>query len=188
MIYSEFSLSTWCEQLPNHQSTYMAVIDAGTHLSFVNSHFYRAFQQMAMPGRGRLFGSLVDDQDLGRFNGALQERLESDGETTIRIRMKHGLGKSVQWHLRPLNGQHGDNGKLLCLGFDLPKEDMLAVSSKVDPSAIRQKKLAESVLQAQHQERVRIGHELHDNISQILTSAHLCMGCLQRVIARISIM
>ena len=180
MINQEFSLSTWCKQLGNPHSFYMAVIDAGMHLSFVNSPFYRAFQQMAMPGRDRLFGSLVDDQDLERFNGAMKERLGSDGETTIRIRMKHGLGKWVQWHLRPLKGQHDDNGKLICLGFDLPKEHLHAVSGKVDSKAVRQKKLAESVLQAQHQERVRIGHELHDNISQILTSAHLYMTCLQR--------
>ena len=180
MINPEFSLSTWCEKLGNPHSIYMAVIDAGTHLSFVNSCFYRAFQQMAMPGRDRLFSSLVDDPDLERFNGAMQERLGSDGETTIRIRMKHGLGKWVQWHLRPLKGQHDDNGKLLCLGFDLPKEELPAVSGKADPKASRRKKLAESVLQAQHQERVRIGHELHDNIGQLLTSAHLYMACLQR--------
>lgn len=180
MINQEFSLSTRCGQLGTHHPLYMAVIDAGTHLSFVNSHFYRAFQQITMPGRDRLFGSLVDDQDLERFDCALRERLGSAGETSVKVRMKHGLGKWVQWHLRSLDDRHDSSGKLLCLGYDLPKEEPAPVAKGIDPKTVQQKKLAESILHAQHQERVRIGHELHDNISQILTSAHLYMACLQR--------
>lgn len=166
-------MSTWCEQLGQHHPLYMAVIDNGTHLSFVNSHFYQAFQQIAMPGSDRLFCSLIDGQDLGQFDAALKERVGATGETTVRVRMKHGLGKWVQWHLRPLD----HHGKLMCLGYDLPPAPVIR---KTDPKAVRQKKLAESILRAQHEERVRIGHELHDNINQILTSAHLYVACLQR--------
>jgi signal transduction histidine kinase len=180
MTNQDLSLPAWCEQLGHHHTFYMAVIDAGMHLSFVNSHFYLAFQQITMPGRGRLFGSLVDDQDLERFDNALKERLGAAGETAVRLRMKHGPGKWVQWHLRPLDEKNGSSGKLLCLGYDLPKEEPAPLSKEADSRAIRQKKPAESILRAQHEERARIGRELHDNINQILTSAHLYLSCLQR--------
>lgn len=39
-------------------------------------------------------------------------------------------------------------------------------------------KVAESIIHAQQEERARIGHELHDNVNQILTSAHLYLNLL----------
>ena len=156
----------------------MAVIDTGMRLTFVNSHFCRSFQQIAMPDRLRSFGALVDEQDLEQFDGAIKECRSARGETTTRVRMKHGATNWVEWHLRPLDRQ--DTGtKLLCLGFDLPGETPAVISQKPDPKVIRQNKLAESILDALQQERARIGHELHDNISQILTSAHLYLSCLK---------
>jgi signal transduction histidine kinase len=180
MINHGLALATWCEELEQHHPLYMAVIDNEMHLSFVNSHFYRAFQQIAMPGSDRLFSSLIDNQDLEQLDGALNAHAGTAGETTIRIRMKHGLGKRVQWHFRPLDDKNAHDGKMICLGYDLPKEGPAPMTAKTDPKTGWQKKLAESILHAQHEERVRIGHELHDNICQILTSAHLYTACLQR--------
>ena len=178
MINQGFSLSTRCEELGQHHPLYMAVIDHEMRLSFVNSHFYRAFQQIAMPGNDRVFRGLIDSQDLELFDGAMHARSETPGETMIRVRMKHGLGKWVQWHLRPLDNHQ--SGKMMCLGYDLPKEEPAPMIRKADPKAGLQKHLTESILRAQHEERVRIGHELHDNICQILTSAHLYTACLER--------
>lgn len=179
MINQEFPLSAWCEQLGSHHPLYMAVIDTGMELSFVNSHFYRCFQQIAMPEGHRSLGLLIDEQDLEQFREAIRKEPGPEGEIGIKVRMKHGLGTWVQWHLRPMDRRDVD-GRLLCLGYDLPKEAPAATPPKRDLKAVREKNLAGSILDAQHQERVRIGHELHDNISQILTSAHLYMGCLQR--------
>ncbi|HMI62758.1 MAG TPA: ATP-binding protein [Puia sp.] len=44
----------------------------------------------------------------------------------------------------------------------------------------RQKSTAESIVQAQQDERARIGNELHDNVNQILTCAHLYLANLDR--------
>ncbi len=44
----------------------------------------------------------------------------------------------------------------------------------------QQKSIAESIIQAQQDERARIGNELHDNINQILTCAHLYVATLER--------
>src|ERR1700761_1213742 len=38
----------------------------------------------------------------------------------------------------------------------------------------------ESILQARQQERTRIGQELHDNVNQILASAHLYLSILDK--------
>jgi signal transduction histidine kinase len=43
-----------------------------------------------------------------------------------------------------------------------------------------QKGTAEAIIKAQEQERTRIGHELHDNINQILASGHLYLDGLNR--------
>jgi len=42
----------------------------------------------------------------------------------------------------------------------------------------KQKQIAETIIIAQQDERTRIGHELHDNINQILASANLYLGML----------
>jgi PAS domain S-box-containing protein len=43
-----------------------------------------------------------------------------------------------------------------------------------------QKGTAEAIIKAQEQERTRIGHELHDNINQILASGHLYLDVLNK--------
>ena len=43
-----------------------------------------------------------------------------------------------------------------------------------------QKETAEAIIKAQEQERTRIGHELHDNINQILASGHLYLDVLNK--------
>ncbi len=44
----------------------------------------------------------------------------------------------------------------------------------------QQKTIAEAIIQAQQDERARIGNELHDNVNQILTCAHLYIATLER--------
>ena len=46
-----------------------------------------------------------------------------------------------------------------------------------------QKETAEAIIKAQEQERTRIGHELHDNVNQILASGHLYLDVLNKDIA-----
>ena len=44
----------------------------------------------------------------------------------------------------------------------------------------QQKDIAEAIIRAQEEERDRIGHELHDNINQILTSGQLYLGLMEK--------
>jgi signal transduction histidine kinase len=50
----------------------------------------------------------------------------------------------------------------------------------VQPAHKQLKKVAETIVRAQQEERARIGHELHDNVNQILTSAYLYLSILNR--------
>ncbi|MDP4245567.1 MAG: PAS domain-containing protein [Bacteroidota bacterium] len=45
----------------------------------------------------------------------------------------------------------------------------------------KQKQIAEAILQAQEQERTRIGHELHDNVNQILFTSKLYLDLIKPV-------
>lgn len=45
----------------------------------------------------------------------------------------------------------------------------------------RQKEISETIIRAQEKERTRIGHELHDNVNQILSTAKLFMDMMQPI-------
>ncbi len=43
----------------------------------------------------------------------------------------------------------------------------------------QQKKIAEAIIQAEENERTKLGHELHDNVNQVLTTARLYLQMLK---------
>jgi PAS domain S-box-containing protein len=49
------------------------------------------------------------------------------------------------------------------------------------PDAFKQIELSETIIQVQENERTRIGHELHDNVNQILTSVKLFLDMMHPV-------
>lgn len=52
---------------------------------------------------------------------------------------------------------------------EIKKLETQLVKEKLD----RQEKIAEAIIEAQEEERTRLGHELHDNVNQVLTTAKL---------------
>ena len=54
-------------------------------------------------------------------------------------------------------------------------------SRLIEEKMRRQKEISETVIQVQEKERTRIGHELHDNVNQILTSVKLFLELLNPV-------
>jgi signal transduction histidine kinase len=63
-------------------------------------------------------------------------------------------------------------------GFE--KEARLVEAQLAELRLKEQKGTAEAIIKAQEQERTRIGHELHDNINQILASGHLYLDVLKK--------
>jgi len=58
---------------------------------------------------------------------------------------------------------------LACFAKDIP--------GAKDARLQRQKEITRAVMEAQENEREMIGRELHDNVTQILTTARLCLSC-----------
>jgi signal transduction histidine kinase len=175
-------ISAWTAGLENHKPFYMAVIDEQTRLSFVNTHFFTTFQQLAMQAQEKVFDALVDDQDLDRFKAVLKDTFLERRFAAIEVRMKNGTGKRVRWELRRLESDDVGPVKLFCLGYDLPSTgDTIGIKKHLLTDHLQHKKLAESIIRAQQEERARIGHELHDNVNQILGSAQLYLSLLNTV-------
>lgn len=186
MINQGLQISAWTAHLGNHHLFYMAVIDSNGHISFVNSHFFRTFQQIAMPPGDKLFMSLIREDYQSPFLQALSAAAAREDEPmTIAVQMKTGSGRMLSWELRRFDTTNSGLAKFFCLGVDLPTEAGVHPPEKYPAASIaagkdQQKRLAGSIIRAQHQERARIGRELHDNVNQILTSAQLYAGCLSR--------
>jgi signal transduction histidine kinase len=175
-------ISAWTAGLENHEPFYVAVIDEQTRLSFVNTHFFTTFQQVAMQAKEKVFNALVDDQDLDRFKAVLKDCFLGRQFATIEVRMMDGAGKWVKWELRRLESDDAGPIKLFCLGYDLPpREDAVGIKKDLLFDHLEHRKLADLIIRAQQEERARIGRELHDNVNQILGSAQLYLSLLNTV-------
>jgi signal transduction histidine kinase len=175
-------ISAWTAGLEKHKPFYMAVIDEQTRLSFVNTHFFTTFQQLAMPAKEKVFDALVDEQDFDRFKAVLKDCFLEHQFAAIEVRMKSGTAKWVKWELRRLESDDSGPVKMFCLGYDLPPtDDAIGIKNDLLTDHLQHKKMAASIFRAQKEERARIGHELHDNVNQILGSAQLYLSLLNTV-------
>jgi signal transduction histidine kinase len=60
---------------------------------------------------------------------------------------------------------------------EVKKLEIQLMEEKLD----RQEKIAEAIIEAQEEERTKLGHELHDNVNQVLTTAKLYLEMLKPV-------
>jgi signal transduction histidine kinase len=181
------------------------VIDGETRLGFVNSHFHLQFQQAGKPAEQKLLRSFIDDRDRRRFDSAVTTCLVEEKDVRFEARMRCGEEAWVRWELRFLEALGEGPGRLFCLGYDLHTDEREKDAAQPDngydsdrgrqdqdPAVIERewqdrlnnqkqlmgRKVREAAVRGEQQERERIGQELHDNISQILSSAQLFLSCL----------
>jgi len=182
-----WQLASWAAGFEDRKPFYLVVIDGESRLGFVNSHFFLQFQQAGSPAESTMMRCLVDERDQRRFDNALATCLTDEKDVLIEVRMRSRQESWVNWELRFLEAVGEGPGRIFCLGFALSGEE---VGSEAEvrhcderlaaQKELMYKKVREAAVHAEQQERERIGHELHDNISQILTSAQLFLGCLDR--------
>lgn len=175
MQHPDLHLDAWAAQLGNRQPFYMAIIDPSSRMSFANTHFFRTFQQIAMPDRGKLLLDLIGEVHRNVFRQAIATCMHEEHDSSAEVRMKNGNGQWVRWEFKKLGLTARGEFKLFCLGYNIPGPQP---SAKTGAKPADQ--MAISILRAQQKERARIGHELHDNVNQILTSAHLYVSSLQQ--------
>jgi len=189
-----WQLTTWTARLEHRQPFYLAVIDGETRLGFVNSHFHLQFQQADNPTQTTLLRCLIDDRDRRRFDDAVTACLAEEKTIRLEVRMLAQKEACIRWELRFLESIGHGPGRLVCLGYSIADTDADSIRDDSDPAdiigelqqrlihqkEILHKKVREAAIQGEQLERERIGHELHDNICQILSSAQLFLSCLTR--------
>lgn len=192
-----WQLASWAAGFEDRRPFYLAVIDGENRLGFVNSHFFLQFQQSEDREEETSLHNLVDECDRLRFTHAFDTCLLEEKDLQLQVRM---LGRNpawVKWELRFLDAVGEGPGRIFCLGFEMSNEEVAKAGNqqaggrKDSDTTINDcntcvaaqkrqqfKKLREAAVLAEHQERERIGRELHDNVNQILTSAQLYLSCL----------
>ena len=71
----------------------------------------------------------------------------------------------------PVKNKYGQVTKLVCIA-----NDITARRAAEEQNRLYEMKLAKAIINAQEQERLQIGQELHDNVNQILAGAMLRLG------------
>jgi len=187
-----WQLASWTARMEDRKPFYLAVIDGETRLGFVNSHFHLQFQQADHPTQASLLRGLIDDRDRRRFDNAVTACLAEEKAVRLEARMQNQNEAWIRWELRFLEAIGNGPGRLVCLGYSIAgaetsetPTDTSDIIRDLQQRLIHQKewmhkKVREAAVHSEQLERERIGHELHDNICQILSSAHLFLSCLTR--------
>jgi signal transduction histidine kinase len=156
----------------------MAVLDPQERITFVNTPFLQTFRCAKVAiGKAEITG-LIYPADQERVREAIADCRDRRAAANVPARVKNSPYQWIQWQISPFPGS--DDGKLLCLGEDVYGEALQAMpdDSMISGNAVQQAS-AEAIIRAQQEERARLGHELHDNVNQILASATLFLSLLE---------
>ncbi|HUB61643.1 MAG TPA: ATP-binding protein [Puia sp.] len=168
---SPIHLDQWADSRKQHRAFYMATLDADSRITFVNAPFLHTFRCAKVAIARAEFTSLIHAADQERIKKAIGDCREQQAAVTVAARVKNNPYQWVQWQISLF--PRSENGRLLCLGEDVFGEALQAMPQDVGSNGN-----AEAIIRAQEEERARLGHELHDNVNQILASAQLFLGQL----------
>jgi signal transduction histidine kinase len=171
-------LDKWADARQQHRSFYMAVVDPDNRMTFVNAPFIQTFR-CAKVAVGKVeFSGLIHTADQERVRKAIGDCREQQVAATVAARVKNSPYQWIQWQITLFPGS--EDGRLLCLGEDVFGEALQAMPQDAECGEYGVTHTsAEAIIRAQQEERARLGHELHDNVNQILASAQLFLGQLE---------
>ncbi len=108
-----------------------------------------------------------------------------DPLSLIRIPLPHGRYRTLLCSWQPLfQNAQSEPYSVLCTFQDISKEKEFEMEAQARTAQLaeyrltEQKGIAEAIIRAQEDERTRIGHELHDNVNQILACGKLYLSSL----------
>ena len=172
-------LDKWADSRPQHRSFYMAVVDSDERMTFVNAPFIQTFRIAKVAVGKAEFSGLIHPADKERIKKTICDCRERQAAATVAARVKNSPYQWIQWQISMFPGS--EDGRLLCLGEDVFGEALQAMPHGTESTANEVSQTsAETIIRAQQEERARLGHELHDNVNQILASAQLFLGQLDR--------
>ncbi|HEY4062954.1 MAG TPA: ATP-binding protein [Puia sp.] len=157
-------INEWVSTLADHQPYYLAIFDGEGRLSFTNSQFYNSFLPSGGPAAGHSFFDLVDQNDRIPLQESLATCLAQEEAVVTELRVLNGRTHWVKWQIGCVRKPQQIE-KFICLGYDIADKD---------PNR------EEAIIVAREAERTRIGHELHDNVNQILASGQLYLSLLHQ--------
>ena len=124
------------------------------------------------------FDKFVPGEDKEETRLYFMQMLQSDNEPVEyyenAILTKNGDIKYVQWHNAYLRNEQGEIIAMLSSGEDVTFKKVLQSRLAAHEKEKRIQILA-AVLEAQENERYEIAYELHDNVSQILTTCKILL-------------
>ncbi|HET6256023.1 MAG TPA: sensor histidine kinase [Puia sp.] len=171
-------LEQWADSRPQTRPFYMATLDVNERMTFVNTPFLQTFRCARIAVGKAEFTSLMHVADKERIRKAIADCRGQQVAASVAARVKNSPYQWIRWQISLFPGSGGNSG-LLCLGEDVFGEALQAMPYDGDGVGIDVPQAsAEAIIRAQQKERERIGHELHDNVNQILASAQLFLGQL----------
>jgi signal transduction histidine kinase len=171
-------LDKWADSRQQRRSFYMAVVDPDDRMTFVNTPFIQTFRCAKVAVGKAEFSGLIHPADQERVRKTIGDCRERQAAGTVAARVKNSPYQWIQWQISLFPGS--EDGRLLCLGEDVFGEALQAMPYDAESEATGVSQAsAEAIIRAQQEERARLGHELHDNVNQILASAQLFLGQLE---------
>src|ERR1700743_2602593 len=109
-------LEKWADARQRQRSFYMAVLDAGERMTFVNATFLQSFRCAKVAIGKAEFQSLIHAGDQERVNAAISDCRRSQAAVSVAARVKNSPYQWIQWQISVF--PRSENGRLLCLGED----------------------------------------------------------------------
>lgn len=171
-------INKWADSRQQQRAFYMATLDTADRITFVNAPLLHAFRCAKVAIGKAEFAGLIHSADQERVRKAVRDCRERRAAATVAARVKNSPYQWIQWQISLFPGS--ENGRVLCLGEDVFGEALQAMPHDGDDEGVAgTQSSAEAIIRAQQEERARLGHELHDNVNQILASAQLFLSQLE---------
>lgn len=155
----------------DHARTLFWLADGGGRLIYVNSAFYRQFGAKA-GSTGKSLQEMIP-RDMAVFFSEKHRRVSQSG---VAYRKVHHFtqpdGKCCSFMVNIYT--------IDAAGEPLTGGEAWDVSDFANDRNDHEQRIAETIVQVQEQERKYIGHELHDNVIQIMISARLHLEGLKQ--------
>jgi PAS domain S-box-containing protein len=119
--------------------------------------------------------NLVPQDEHATLKKLLEEDLQPDKHHVLRRHVKKNaeiIYVEVLAHMISYKGQNA----FLVVANDITEKIRLQ-HELMDEKIYRHKEITKAAIEAQEKERESIGREMHDNVTQILTTAKLCLSC-----------
>jgi PAS domain S-box-containing protein len=176
----------------DHAPYFTWIVDKEENLIFANKGLLDYFQKDES-----VFGKKLSAIIPGPIAGIIREKHlalqhSSQGRSIVKCQMADGIEHIYQVIVFPVE----DGSSKTLIGGEaldvteahLAREEEKKASERLreletqlaEHRLAEQKGIAEAIIRAQEEERTRIGHELHDNVNQILASGKLYLNLLNK--------